>query len=456
MKGSVEFKVTDADDCIKSEYHLAYNNGGVYKKAPVKVIDGKNVYCSETVTFTLPTSPRAKAGRLLAWGTNLDNENSVFSDDDSKTFGTMKIKQHCYVYDTSNNKAKISADTIIDWNDSDDTTSIDILYMSPGGTEYKDTLNKSKTDVNFSSGNEGGSIDYNGIVHTEISDYQVTATYTFNYSNEFAWFSKKGSSDKYIKASDYNSLSNNEKDKYLFIGYGLPTEFSAPTGNYNTYSDNSGADQYYISAYIKDIGTNARWDKYISNVLGQSSGYVYSCPFDIDNELFGYECLTGKCGTDNEPKGLDVVFRTVQLVNSNVTDTTSKENELKNAFPGRAGGGRSIGRNWSEIEDDESANTDKILKILSDDIYNQEPQYHIVLDVATIKSIRENNNSMDDPYTNMSEYVCNKTNSPEYGYCASEFLTKLMAGKLSGTCSNPPSTDARASKGPCGQTWWED
>lgn len=306
-------------------------------------MDNKNIYCSETVTFYLPKSPSAKAGRLLAWGRNLDNEHATGADTDKKQFASMIISQHCY---TENDSTKISASTKISWNDDDVKTEIKIGYMSAIDYKYivlPYTLERKFNKVEFSKGNEGGAIDSLGTVTSPISDYKVTAEYSFDYNKYYTWYSIKGLNGEYIDGDTYNGIS--DKSLYTFIGYGLPTSLSTLDGTYQP-------DEAALNAVIENIGSkdsdnDGRYNRYVVDILGQSNGYEYSCPFSIHNELFGYECYdedgnllsNAPSYCSSKVKDIDVVFRTVELISS--------KDEISKAFPGRVGGGRSIGRNWS-------------------------------------------------------------------------------------------------------------
>lgn len=417
--GNLIFKTTDNKECIKAGVAYYDNNTSkgyiqTSKNAKYSQIAGVDIVCSEKVEFDLPSNTSAKAGTLLKWG---KGENA---DD----FGKMTITQTCYNKDGGN----IPSGATYTWDDSV-TTEMKLYYKDPSTTGRNYSING---DLSLKSSFVKDEINVSGETLT------ATAVYKFKYSDDLKWYAKKGTSGEFKKA---NELSTTEKSSYIEIGYGFPTSFSTRT---QTVEDG-------LKVIIKDIGTKnstkARFDNYIKilsnggDTKATSEGYVYSCDYDIYNQLFGYE---DGVEPDNDPKGIDVVFRTIDLVDS--------EDDLSKAFPGRAGDGRNRGRNWNDLS------KSFVAQILSSAVYNQEkPQYEIKLNVATIKKIRENNNSMDDPYTNMSEYVCNKTNSPEYGYCASEFLSYLkLGGKLNGTCMEVNITDARAYRGPCGQTWWED
>ena len=191
----------------------------------------------------------------------------------------------------------------------------------------------------------------------------------------------------------------------------------------------------------------------------------YKCKFDIENELFGTED-----GHDTDPnvppKGLDVVFRTVQLINKHEYETGNPESiqkELNKAFPGRAGkigNGRYskgiVGTNWLTIDSNEANNTKRIFDILSNMVYAQQPAYHIVLDTTKINYIRKNNKTyrsiMLDPYTDNQRFKFDKTGANIYAYGASDFITDLINKNwLDGVCASGD-TDARAERGACRQS----
>lgn len=338
-----------------------------------------------------------------------------------------------------------------------------------------------------------------------IDHVEMTATYNLNYGNEFKWYASVGSNSQYqYDKTNKKSSMTEDSDGYAFMGYGLPTSFVTPTNlkdnpNYSYgYSLQSDKYQGELYATVEQIGTKNRtgtgyhFDKMVKFAIKDddkenNDKIVYSCGFNIKNHIFGYEdgedpCPDGQC--EESPKGLDVVFRPVDLVNT----SGDKEEQLDKAFPGMSGTGRKIGANWAEWENgnpdivEDKANN--IYNILSNAIYNEEPMYEITLDVATIQKIRKYNKSARkttvnsekaDPYSNMPSidgtdtngyigYVCSNNSDESYKYCASNFLTKLKAdSKISGSCiSGNYGTEgsksrahvySHASNG-CNQSWW--
>ena len=404
------------EKCIRKGIAYYDDNQGnlqTSKNTRYTTIAGPDIFCSETVTFDLPKESDmiTKAGRVFQWGTNIQTTTNNGNDDDVKTFGTMTIEQTCYTKEVSK---KISIGTKFDWKKENKiNTKISIKYTDPTN-KYEIDENKSLEPIL----NEG-SIQYDknymnsqGEIKKATDRFTISATYRFDYNLEFKWYSDK--SDKYEAKNNLSLNDVNKNFNYVFIGYGLPTSLATSDG---TYKEN-------LDVLIKDIGTDGRFDKFVKNINKNNSNenendsFEYSCSFKIHNETFGNECCTkegeiipnapsycGKCEGDGEPEGLDVVFRTIDLMDSN------SEEELDRAFPGMSGTGvtngtRKMGANWDKVYSADNG-AQNIFNILSNSIYSKkEPMYHINLNVSLIKKIREANNSLrrdgGDPYTDMT------------------------------------------------------
>lgn len=357
--------------------------------------------------------------------------------------------------------------------------------------------------------------------YNKVEEFEVRANYVFAYGSytgcteydsdgkcritnsvnggvdgksELAWYTSKDDNGNFKTKEDYDNSSIKEKSSYTFIGYGLPTPFTSVTCIYdkeNMSSNNSNKDKEPITVTIQNIGTSRITtsaddsnDYQFTKLLGTEKKLSYSCSYKVNNQIFGYENGDSIDCDYTSPKGLDVVFRPVELVNT----SGDKEEQLDKAFPGMSGTGRKIGANWAEWENgnpdivEDKANN--IYNILSNAIYNEEPMYEITLDVATIQKIRKYNKSARkttvnsekaDPYSNMPSidgtdtngyigYVCSNNSDESYKYCASNFLTQLKAdSKISGSCiSGNYGTEgsksrahvySHASNG-CNQSWW--
>ena len=275
--------------------------------------------------------------------------------------------------------------------------------------------------------------------------FTSVATFDIVYADNLKWYADK--TDQYnpkIEDDTSKSESGEIDNQYILMGYGMPTDLFSGSCNYNKIGINASGEEDRsageLSVSIENIGSKTdviNPDKYHfdgllhMNLIYDENGKLvngitddknkifttkdkengdtpktniesnrtlyYNCPFKIQNNIFGYE--DGKIGDsiicNDEAKGLDVVFRTVRLMD-NASDT-----ELFKAFPGRVGDGRYIGSNWR-------GKSYKVLySILTSDIYEkEEPLYHIELTPSKIKAIRENNYKMKnsynvDPYTNM-------------------------------------------------------
>lgn len=355
-----------------------------------------------------------------------------------------------------------------------------------------------------------------------IVNVEMIGTYQIVYPNNLKWYSDSSDNFKKKDATEVEKKGVAEA-KYVALGYGLPTSFLTPN-SYNTWygagSDDESGGYMYVD--LSQVGTrnnngSYHFDKYIKYYVdgaykygesfGNGSNIKYSCNYKIENILYDYECPDGKCGKKEEPnckslygrticgvnrtpKGIDVVFRTVELIND--------EKEMGLAFPGRSGNGtRKHGQNWDTILGFELDN-DTIADILSKKIYSSTPKYEIELTSPMIQDIRKKNKN--NSYTSMSDYIfastvyggddsdekhkywrgsgediydtinkqcdslgikyCTRgkiafhiyaesssgdTHSVTYTYAASPFLSDLISkGKLTGACTKEADTKKRA------------
>lgn len=273
------------------------------------------------------------------------------------------------------------------------------------------------------------------------------ATFDIVYTDNLKWYADK--TDQYnpkIEEDTSKSESGEIDNQYILMGYGMPTDLFSGSCNYNKIGINASGEEDRsageLSVSIENIGSKTdiiNPDKYHfdellhMNLIYDEDGELvngitddknkiftakdkengdtpktniesnrtlyYNCPFKIQNNIFGYE--DGKIGDsivcNDEAKGLDVVFRTIQLVDGPTVD------ELIKAFPGRSGEGRHIGNNWRNLS------YEVLYSILTSDIYKkEEPLYHIELTPSKIKAIRQDNYELKntynlDPYTNMAK-----------------------------------------------------
>lgn len=430
------FTLSDSNElaeCILLGY--AYNNLDVTKKFQTSLdsrydTEAGNGYCHESVTFNFPTKPElTKAGTLLKWG---------FGDvQKSGKFGTMKVTRKCW-YGAGNGIKKADDPDYLDlswvgtinpeiklyYKDGLPTDgSIDISNYSR--FNYKNLKISEPTSVKITEINGGGT-NYSIEDYTKgfgwkdktsiVKYFTSEATFDIEYGDSLNWFADKSEDGEYVDLTEIEKdASNIPLAKYLPLGYGLPTSFITPTNS--NYGGNIGDLETmngYLFVTVSNIGTKAsgssdnyHFNKYITynlkddtvNDKGEKVTYinelVYSCPFKIYNELFGYE--DGKSDNTKKPKGLDVVFRTIKLVDS--------IDNVKDAFPGRIGKGRDLGKNWNKLidEEDKDYNLTLFEKLINNKIYDEEPLYHIVLTPGKIKDIRIKNKETKEPYTNMSD-----------------------------------------------------
>ena len=279
-----------------------------------------------------------------------------------------------------------------------------------------------RTSISSSNENFENLTTYGGVIESK-------ATYNIVYNDNFKWYSDSKDNYKLKQKETIENEGNTINDaQYVSLGYGFPTSFVTPTkklGVGQSYGYDLTSETGNGSLYVKisQIGTKNstnpsdntyHFDKLIDisidddDFTGSSGAIVYSCGYEIKNFLYGNECQSDDCSTpkctpgqpgcngDNycpngncTPKGLDVVFRTVELINDS--------GQLDKAFPGRTGQGRDLGFNWGIYDDD------VIAKILRETIYDNEPLYKINLDTVLIQDIRTKNN--DKKYTDMSDYI---------------------------------------------------
>ena len=450
-----------------------------------------DVYCIESVSFELPNDRAVnaygtKAGKIFKWGTNTDVNNSLF--------GTMKVTRECTPIGTSCAKKNITPAywiTVGNGNNNYINTILSISYKEPVTNRVIDSANLKTSLVNFYINNAKKTSEKT-VINTK-EKFTVVANYRFDYGKELHWYSDKSQASKSVTEKSIKTTLPNPH--YVEIGYGLPTDFTEPSNVYpSNWIDNKGFDwssinkktSGYMYATVKNVGTKNKdgsyhFDKLIrDNKLpgyNEDGSFNYSCDFSITNELFETECKDTDddplyCDHKQPPKGIDVVFRTIQLVNPTASD---KNNELVKAFPGRSGSGREIGKNWSMWKDGnphDANDKTNIYDILRNTVYDRKPLYKITLDSSTIMKIREYNkearnttyNSTGkvenvDPYTFMGEieqsksknkgysgYKCVKNNDSRFAYCASNFLSKLYEDKkLTGDCLISDDTGTRAS-----------
>ena len=461
------------DECVKSGYAYTISSGDVVtkvqssKESDYNLNTYGNVYCSERVDINLPKDVKTKAGNLLAWGNN---------NQESDVFGKMKLVRTCYFPELyTKNGATIKSEWVDDINPFiqinyeqalpegmtpqtlnerlgirkrlfkiEDTASFDeynyTIYDVDGTEQYCDVNGNDCQSTWHDSNNPTTITCAENSCNKLNSNFAVTFTldYDIIYKDTLKWYSNKSNHFEYSTSSEITRTESEIENNYTYIGYGLPTSFSTATTCLNTkygYSkDSSDNGKLYLT--IKNIGTKNssggyHFDKIIStkyHVTDDSSDYtimendqrseslVYSCGFTIQNELFGYEDGDGSSETcaNKPPKGIDVVFRTVDLVSS--------EDDLTNAFPGRSGTGRKKGRNWANLDDEEVA------QILSNDIYDREPLYEITLNSSLIQKIRSANNKMrasdKDPYSDMTDETKQGSVATESnGYSGYQFST---------------------------------
>ena len=294
-----------------------------------------------------------------------------------------------------------------------------------------------------------------------VVTWDIHGSYTYKYPVEhFQWYSLKTNST----LVNENKKGTEDKAFFYSIGFGLPTALSLTDGTYELKAivynlgdnaDFSGGNPKYerpTDTHFDPLGLNVATNE------GNQKGFEYICTYEVDNEIFGYDCqyedgeLTANspeyCDKEEDDNsrgsliGLDIAYRLVTLLSDG--DSTYK------AFPGKDGNGRIPGGNWSLGETE-------IRDILDADVYNEPAMYEIMLDVNAIQKIRKDNQTYfdggKDPYA--SYYDANnaqKVYCAEKGdekYCASDFISNLYNGsglnyRLLGTCLPTGNTLERA------------
>lgn len=470
---------------------------------------GTNAYCWESVTFNFPTTMDKSydviSGEVLKWG--------IHNGDKDSNFGTMTVERKCHV--TQNTKSidvtwakleteggRINPEITIYYKPAippdatADSTKVDQLTIKG------ETLDVELTKLNGEDITNSTKYSYSCYGSCKGKTITMKAEYDLNYGNSFKWYSSapKSISDKteIISYEGNEGTINDSNGSYGFIGYGLPTTLLTPTNisttmevygkyNWNSVSNGSTSGQGTLHATVENIGTknknngNYHFDKLVKFAINDDNDdnndkIYYNCPYRVKNDLFDTE--SGDGDDFKTPKGIDVVFRTIDLIND--------EKEINKAFPGMSGSGRDMGANWAKVYTAENGAT-QVFNILSSSIYGEkrDPVYQITLDVGTIQNIRTYNrnarstdNNKYDPYTSMpiydstesSEgkgylgYICKRVGTVDestYRYCASNFLTKLRDdGYLTGSCmENTGNTLDRANKykeNGCQQEWWNE
>ena len=461
-----KFTISDTtdDECIKEGY--AYSGQSSVKGVVAEsLIDlnykNNDVYCFESVSFTLPGVPKKeKAGKLLGWGISKKvTENGYY--------GKMEVERVCKFNNFNSGKLddinitwvkNIAKDTeillnyhdkknfVIDKKMNVNLSDFDVISYNgqlPDGFEERIHSGSKKVDVHGKE-LEDELTNYNCNDSSDkckkLNILTLKATYSINYPSSLQWYADKINPFDPKSAEEIEAVEepDNVEENYIPLGTGMLVSFADPTCDfegtkqlYRSAEDLKSAESNNgeLSVTIKNVGTrvypNDPSRHHFDNILylditdknGISdnmyskgdkiegrTGIYYNCPFSIENKLFGSEYgKKSNCEppTDSgSPEGLDVVFRTVNLMKSDDIDS------LLEAFPSRVGSGRLFGDNWFKLTNGSYFNTSIIYNILKEDVYKEdEPMYHIELTPSKIKSIREDNKALKDegknPYSNM-------------------------------------------------------
>ena len=416
--------------------------------------------------------------------------------DDSRAYKLENITMNTYLTKVTMNIVGGKDKGIESYDKSESVYDKEGNFIASKSTPFKNILNKTSYRE-YKCGSDCST----------IYRVEMEADYEIDYSDKLNWYSDSADNFKKKEEKTVKDEKGNIDARYVSIGYGLPTSFLTPTSFGTWYGLSSDKSSGYMYVDLSQVGTrnndgkSYHFDRYIQYYVdgtykygeekGKGSHIKYSCNYSVENILYDYEktkdnvspkpnCTTvsGKtvCGANRTPNGIDVVFRTVELVKD--------DTEIENAFPGRSGSGRNIGLNWNLDE-----NNKIISKILNDKIYDEKPKYEINLTSSLIQKIRKNNKK--NSYTSLENYIFNnnsvnitntlvnnvynscisgdkqacrsysyfKTKYNEiskdvntkinygYTYAASEFITNYInSGELTGTCTEEKDTSKRAEK----------
>ena len=300
------------------------------------------------------------------------------------------------------------------------------------------------------------------VLNCSIVTWDISGNYEYKYPEEyFQWYTLK------IDSTLVNEKEKGSEDEAFFytVGFGLPTALSLTDGTYELKTvvydlgdkaNFSGGNPLYErpeDTHFDPLGLS------VNTNLGTKKGFEYICTYEIDNEIFGYDCQYDESGkliysspkycdptkdddSDGSLLGIDITYRLVTLL--------SDGDSLIKAFPGKDGTGRDKGINWQLDEE-------LLREILDADVYNDPAMYEIMLDVNAIQTIRKDNqtyfNAGKDPYASYYDannaqkvYCATKGNEK---YCASDFISDLYNGsglnyRLLGTCLPTGNTLDRA------------
>ncbi len=319
------------------------------------------------------------------------------------------------------------------------STKVQLQYEDPISSDYNvvedlvknDKIVKWKNSVNFESDTQifwtptrcYWTTDSNGVPTSETMcsysksrvvlpwdnvTYSWNATYEYDYPKSLQWYSLKDDFSFVRKESDDGD------DLDHFIGYGLPTSLLLHDGTYGTDTYGTGTDN--LSVKVSNIGHNPSGVSHFNNL---QSEFTYTCPFTIENDIFLTECEDNfsaeYCNPRNDTEtynyGLDIVYRVI---------------DLANPFPGKSGGGRHPGSNWTMVDDLDS--------ILATNIYDSTPEYTATLTPSAILKIRSSNDDYrdrgKDPYTSYKD-ANNRQKIHCYGEngtnCTSDYLDELIS-----------------------------
>lgn len=330
----------------------------------------------------------------------------------TNTSGSIKTKQTTYTYSLKDSTYKFVAKNIgISYKNASEAGSYPYLNIGPHlpihFSEVDDKIDFQITIKKFNLPNFDNLVLKGQTVSTKF----VTSieTYIQNLISEGRVNPKNINGLYYLDQSFIDLLKKNNYDATSFLQMNC--------ANTSTYT--CGSNNYGIYCYDKGTATNSE-STYnnlkscirtkVNELTSQKASYkndmLYSCNFSSE----------GYTDDDDDPSGINVIFRPISL---------------NNPFPGKTGNGRNTGYNW--CYGNNCSNTNDIVKstitynrsVNTENVYKSfDPLYTITLTPGLIKSIRSYNDSHKYDDFNLT---CNSGNK-----CLSKFIRNTFKNYFNG------------------------
>lgn len=325
------------------------------------------------------TGTRAQLKRAINNCQSIDSDKII---SDKTTAGKLKLYYKYEMIENDYRNIDLTVDNVVEKGQQNKET---------GAYAQKSSSYASIKDYNCDGTNKCTimhTTTYNFPRSTSVyQEIYVTTTYNMD-KDTYRYVLKSPGSDygkSIYKEADVSDAIK-EKGLYYYINYAnLPVHYSLAEGYYN----------YYIK--YSSIGASSNFSKYIleENPITYEESPAYQCSYGVYNEITKYD------KDDKKWYGLNVVYRPI---------------DLDNPFPGKSGKekGRIPGVNWryGVLKHDATVLTyDKTLVdyyitnnrgVTTDEVYNKEPMYEIVLTPSLIKKIRSYNDSQEKGYADFN------------------------------------------------------